>query len=86
LTLALTAKTQTWTKVDLLAACESHGVPAGPINNLEETFADPQVIHRGMRVDLDGIPSVRLPITFSDADVSPKTASPKLGADQDLLN
>lgn len=86
LTVALTAKTQTWTKVDLLDACEAHGVPAGPINNLEETFADPQVIHRGMRVDLDGIPSVRLPITFSDADVSPKTASPKLGADQDLLN
>ncbi|EBA11259.1 CaiB/BaiF CoA transferase family protein [Roseobacter sp. CCS2] len=86
LTLSLTAKTQRWTKADLLAACEEHGVPAGPINNLDETFADPQIIHRGMRVDLDGIPSVRLPITFSDADVSPKTASPKLGADQDLLD
>ncbi|MBS8271875.1 CoA transferase, partial [Halomonas litopenaei] len=86
LTALLTAKTQIWTKADLLAACETHGVPAGPINDLEETFADPQVIHRGMRVDLDGVPSVRLPITFSDADVTPKTASPKLGFDQDLLD
>jgi len=86
LSLALTAKTRHWTKTDLLAACEAHGVPAGPINDLEETFADPQVVHRGMRVDLDGIPTVRLPITFSDADVSPKTPSPRLGADQDLLD
>lgn len=82
----LTSKTQDWTKTDLLAACEAHGVPAGPINDLEETFADAQVRHRGMRVDLDGVPTVRLPITFSDADVSPKTASPRLGADQDLLD
>ena len=86
LTQALTAKTLQWTKADLLAACEEHGVPAGPINNLEEAFADPQIIHRGMQIDLDGIPSVRLPIRFSDADVSPKSASPKLGADQDLLD
>jgi len=82
----LTGKTQDWTKTDLLAACEAHGVPAGPINDLQETFADAQVRHRGLRVDLDGVPTVRLPITFSDADVSPKTASPKLGADQDLLD
>lgn len=86
LTALLTEKTREWSKADLLAACEASGVPAGPINDMQEAFADPQVIHRGMRVDLDGIPSVRLPITFSDADVSPKTASPKLGADQDLLD
>ncbi|MGJ8622777.1 MAG: CaiB/BaiF CoA transferase family protein [Yoonia sp.] len=81
----LSAKTATWSKADLLAACETHGVPAGPINDMEETFADPQVIHRGMQVDLDGVPSVRLPISFSDADVTAKTPSPALGQDQDLL-
>jgi crotonobetainyl-CoA:carnitine CoA-transferase CaiB-like acyl-CoA transferase len=81
----LTQKTFAWAKADLLAACEAHGVPAGPINNMEETFADPQVVHRGLRVDLDGVPSVRLPIRFSDADVSPKKASPKLGEDQNLI-
>ena len=82
----LTAQTTKHTKVDLLAACEANGVPAGPINDIEETFADPQVVHRGLRVELDGVPTVRLPITFSDADVSPKTASPRLGANQDLLD
>ncbi len=82
----LSAKTALWTKLDLLAACEAHGVPAGPINDMAETFADPQVVHRGMQVDLDGVPSVRLPIVFSDAESTASTASPKLGQDQDLLD
>jgi len=81
----LTAKTIAWSKADLLAACEDHGVPAGPINDMAETFADPQVQHRGMQVDLDGVPGVRLPIRFSDAKTTATTASPKLGKDQDLL-
>ena len=81
----LAAKTVLRSKLDLLAACEAHGVPAGPINDMAETFADPQVVHRGMQIDLDGVPSVRLPITFSDAEATAKTASPKLGQDQDLL-
>jgi crotonobetainyl-CoA:carnitine CoA-transferase CaiB-like acyl-CoA transferase len=82
----LTGKTKGWTKLDLLATCEAHGIPAGPINDMAETFADPQVIHRGMQIDLDGVPSVRLPITFSDADTTARTASPKLGQNQDLLS
>lgn len=85
LTVILTAETSKWTKVDLLNACEEYGVPAGPINDMEEVFADPHIVARGMRVDLDGVPSVRLPIVFSDGDTAPKTASPKLGQDQDLL-
>jgi crotonobetainyl-CoA:carnitine CoA-transferase CaiB-like acyl-CoA transferase len=81
----LSDKTMAWSKPDLLAACEAHGVPAGPINDMAETFADPQVLHRGMQVDLDGVPSVRLPIVFSDAETTAKTASPKLGQHQSLL-
>ena len=86
LTALLTDATSTWTKSDLLAACEVHGVPAGPINDMAETFADPQVIHRGMQLDLDGVPSVRLPITFSDAEQVSQRPSPKLGKDQDILD
>lgn len=86
LTALLTAQTTGWAKSDLLAACEAQGVPAGPINDMAETFSDPQVVHRGMQVDLDGVPSVRLPITFSDTDTTAKTASPVLGCDQDLLD
>ncbi len=81
----LMAETGKQTKAELLAACDAHGVPAGPINDLAETFADPQVLHRGLQVDLDGVPSVRLPIRFSDADVTPDRPSPRLGKDQDLL-
>ena len=85
LTAALTAKTVTWTKADLLQACEDHGVPAGPINNLAEVFADPQVIARKMQLDLGGIPGVRSPFTFSDADLSLDRPAPKLGEHQDEI-
>ncbi|HCX32781.1 MAG TPA: CoA transferase [Rhodocyclaceae bacterium] len=32
---------------------EAAGVPCGPINRIEEVFADPQVIHRGMKIELE---------------------------------
>ena len=37
---------------ELLGKLEAVGVPAGPINDLDHVFADPQVIHRGMRLEL----------------------------------
>ena len=79
LTRLITEKTRDWQKADLLAACEAEGVPAGPINSLSEVFDDPQVIARGMKLDLDGIPSVRSPFTFSGAELALDRASPKLG-------
>ncbi|WRH63169.1 MAG: CaiB/BaiF CoA-transferase family protein [Fuscovulum sp.] len=85
LTDAITAVTVTWTKADLLQACEDHGVPAGPINNLAEVFADPQVIARKMQLDLGGVPGVRSPFTFSDADLSLDRPAPKLGEHQDEI-
>src|SRR5512139_1114033 len=45
---ALTSKVK---RDDLLAQLEAQGVPAGPINNVEQVFEDPQVIHRGMKVE-----------------------------------
>ena len=33
-------------------ALESHAVPCGPINSLDQVFADPQTIARGLRFDL----------------------------------
>lgn len=82
LTEALTAATRRMTKAALLAACEAEGVPAGPINDLAEVFADPQVVHRGMQLDLDGIPGLRTPITFSDAPLALGRPAPKLGEHQ----
>ena len=80
LTETLTAVTRGWRRDDLLAALERAGVPAGPINDMADVFADPQVIARGMRIDPEGIPGVRTPIRFSDADLSLDRASPKLGS------
>ena len=76
---ALSTQTKTMTKDQLLKACEDKGVPAGSINSMDEVFADPQVMHRQMQVELDGIPSVRSPFKFSDAELSLQKASPKLG-------
>lgn len=84
MTRRLTEKTLTRTKADLLAACEAHGVPAGPINDMGEVFADPQVQARGMQGELDGVPTVRAPVVFSDAELAIKKPSPALdehGAD-----
>jgi crotonobetainyl-CoA:carnitine CoA-transferase CaiB-like acyl-CoA transferase len=84
MTRRLTAATRTWAKADLLAACEAEGVPAGPINDLAEVFADPQVIARGTRLDLDGVPGVRPPFRFSDAEVRLDRPAPRLGEDDGL--
>ena len=58
------------------------------MNNLAETFADPQVLHRGMRVDLadakakgGSIPSVRSPIVIDAEPMVARRAAPALGAD-----
>lgn len=77
----IAAATITWTKQALLDACHAAGVPAGPINRLDEVFADPQVIARGLRVDLGGMPGVRSPFVFSDAELALDRPSPMHGQD-----
>lgn len=42
----------TRTSADWLQALEAAGVPAGPVNAIDEVFADPQVLARGMRITL----------------------------------
>ncbi|MGJ8617621.1 MAG: CaiB/BaiF CoA transferase family protein [Sulfitobacter sp.] len=69
------------TRDDLLAACEAHNVPAGPINDMADVMADPQVVARGMQIELDGVPGLRSPFSFSDAELALHRPSPKLGED-----
>ena len=78
----LMAKTRQWTKNDLLAGCEEQGVPAGPINDMAEVFADPQVQARGLKIEPEGIPGVRSPFVFSDADLVLDQPPPRLGQHQ----
>jgi crotonobetainyl-CoA:carnitine CoA-transferase CaiB-like acyl-CoA transferase len=68
---------------ELLAALELREIPAGPVNSLAEVFADPQVVARGMRIDLQQIPSIRTPIVFSDAQLALGRPAPRLGEHTD---
>jgi crotonobetainyl-CoA:carnitine CoA-transferase CaiB-like acyl-CoA transferase len=88
----LEAKTRTFHRDDLLARLEAAHVPAGPINTVADVFADPQVVARGMRLDLPAadaaggtVPSIRNPIVLSDTPLTYPAASPGLGADTDAV-
>jgi crotonobetainyl-CoA:carnitine CoA-transferase CaiB-like acyl-CoA transferase len=78
--------TEKLSKAEMAEKFEAVGVPAGPINNLAEVFADPQVIARGMRVDLPhpaakggSIPGVRSPITINGRRAAADRAPPMVG-------
>jgi crotonobetainyl-CoA:carnitine CoA-transferase CaiB-like acyl-CoA transferase len=77
----LSAETVRRSKAELLAGCEASGIPAGPINDMAEVFADPQVIARGMQIAPEGIPGVRGPIRFSAAELALDRPAPRLGQD-----
>jgi crotonobetainyl-CoA:carnitine CoA-transferase CaiB-like acyl-CoA transferase len=82
----LSALTSKMKSADLLAKLEAVGVPAGPINTLDQVFADPHVKHRGMKLDLPSpeakagtIPGIRTPIMLDGAPMAAPRPSPKLG-------
>lgn len=77
----IAAETARRDAADLLAACAAAGIPAGPINAIDAVFADPQVVARAMRVDLDGVPGVRTPIRFSGAELALDRPSPRQNED-----
>ena len=69
---------------DWVRLLEPAGVPCGPVNSIAQTFANPQVIHRQMRIDLPHplsgrVPSVANPIKFSDTPIQYRNAPPTLG-------
>ena len=70
-----------------VAAFEAAAVPCGPINTIDQMFADPQVLARGLQIGLtrdDGVqvPGVANPIQFSATPVEYEKAPPKLGMGQ----
>ena len=73
-------------RAKLLAALEAAAVPAGPINTVAETFDDPQVVARRMRLDVPATgvrggsaPTVRSPIRLDGEDFAAATGAPRLG-------
>jgi crotonobetainyl-CoA:carnitine CoA-transferase CaiB-like acyl-CoA transferase len=80
----LVAELSTREKGPLLAALEKATVPASPINNIAEMFEDPQIVARGMRMDLVDaagtlLPSVRAPMLMSETPLAYERPSPRLG-------
>jgi len=61
LIVALVTLTVAWDTADLLAALEAAGVPCGPVNRIDQVFADPQVAARGMRLALADVAGTALP-------------------------
>jgi formyl-CoA transferase len=71
------------TQRDWLTVLEAAGVPCGPINKLDAVFEDPQVIARGMRVDLPhalagSVPQVGPPLKMSGTPLAPDMPPPLL--------
>ncbi|WP_029074749.1 CaiB/BaiF CoA transferase family protein [Kaistia adipata] len=85
LTEAIAAALASWRRDALLERLAAAHVPAGPINTLEDVFTDAQVLARGMRIDAEGIPGVRTPITMSGAELSLARRSPRLGEHGDEI-
>jgi crotonobetainyl-CoA:carnitine CoA-transferase CaiB-like acyl-CoA transferase len=82
----LSVLTSRMARDELLAKLEAQGVPAGPINDLEQVFSDRQVIHRGMKLTLPSaaakagsIPGVRTPIVLDGWKAASERPAPLLG-------
>jgi crotonobetainyl-CoA:carnitine CoA-transferase CaiB-like acyl-CoA transferase len=82
----LSALTSRMKRDDLLGKLEAVQVPAGPINDLQQVFDDPQVKHRGMKLDLPSkaakggkIPGVRSPIVIDGWRAGSENPAPQLG-------
>jgi crotonobetainyl-CoA:carnitine CoA-transferase CaiB-like acyl-CoA transferase len=72
------------TTAEWIALLESIGVPGGPINRLDEVYADPQVQHRGLKIKLPHplsgtVPLVANPIKYSRTPLRYNAPPPLLG-------
>ena len=82
--------TRTRTTAAWVAFFETQGVPCGPINNLAQTFDDPQVRARGMRIAMEhpvagSIPLVASPMKLSATPVEYRQPPPLLGEHTDAV-
>ncbi|WP_028695772.1 CaiB/BaiF CoA transferase family protein [Pseudomonas cremoricolorata] len=72
------------TTAEWVETLEQAGVPCGPINDLSQVFADPQVLARGLALSMPHalageVPQVASPIRLSETPVEYRMAPPQLG-------
>jgi len=75
---------------ELIVLLNDAGVPSGPVNNIKETFSDPQVKDLDMVTAIDharlgGFDQIRSPINLSGLRRNDNAAAPELGADTDAI-
>ena len=85
---AILARVTAWTKAHSVQACcaalDAAGVPAAPVQTIDQVLSDPQTLARGMVVEQDHpvlgkIRLPNLPFRFSECDTSPSGPAPLLG-------
>ncbi|MDY6841889.1 MAG: CaiB/BaiF CoA-transferase family protein [Pseudomonadota bacterium] len=86
----LSLVTRTCTSREWMDRLIPESVPCGPIQNIGEVFEDPQVIARGMKLELEHsalgkVPSIANPIKYSRTPIEYKKAPPVLGEDTDAV-
>jgi crotonobetainyl-CoA:carnitine CoA-transferase CaiB-like acyl-CoA transferase len=59
-------------------ALEAAGIPAGPINAVDKVFSDPQVVHRGLRIEGES-PGLASPIVIDGRRQVAGSPAPRLG-------
>ncbi|MEQ8370124.1 MAG: CaiB/BaiF CoA-transferase family protein [Alphaproteobacteria bacterium] len=89
---AIERRTRQRTTADWLATLEAAGVPCGPVNDMAQVFADPQVRARHMRLDMahplaggGTVPLVASPMHLSRTPVTYRHAPPVLGQHTDEI-
>jgi len=88
----LDAITATRPLADWVDALNARGVPSGPVNTLDRVFADPQIQHRDMQIQMDypdaakgTVDLIGNPIGFSRTPVSYRQPPPKMGEHTDAV-
>jgi crotonobetainyl-CoA:carnitine CoA-transferase CaiB-like acyl-CoA transferase len=86
----LAATFQSRPRAEWLTLLGEHDVPSGPLNTLDEVFADPQVVALGMRKNLPHrsrgtVSVVGNPVRLSATPPRVETAAPDLGAHNDAF-
>jgi crotonobetainyl-CoA:carnitine CoA-transferase CaiB-like acyl-CoA transferase len=77
--------TREWVKM-----LDEAGVANGPINNVAQVFEEPQVLARGMKIELPHavagtVPLVGSPMKFSDTPIKHEIPPPALGQHTDEI-
>lgn len=80
----MTEFTRSRTTKEISTQLKEAGVPGGPINNIAEVLAEPQVIHRGMIQEVEHptigtLKMLGIPVKLSETPGSVRMAPPTLG-------